>query len=80
MAQNILPEPTEDAFKLGALNWGYMINLVDIINLPIEFKGGGGKVVYSEENIALVLDGSEELCYIIKNGEPRKCFIRIRFA
>ena len=79
MAQNIIPVPTEDAFKGGALNWAYMIDLVDAVNLPIEFKGGGGKVVYSEENIALVLDGGEELCYIVRNGEIRKCFIRIRF-
>ena len=80
MAQNIIPDPSPDAFQRGALNLDYMQSIVDAVNLPIEFKGGGGKVVYSEENIALVLDGGEELCYIVKNGEIRKCFIRIRFA
>lgn len=80
MAQEIIPDPSPDAFVRGALNLDYMQSIVDALNLAIEFKGGGGKVVYSQENIALVLDGEETLCYIIKNGEPRKCYIRIRFA
>lgn len=80
MAQIIIPQPTSDAFSNGPLNLAWTKLLVKVVNLPLKVRGGGGKFLYSEEDITLVLEGKEELCYIIKNGEPIRCYIRIREA
>jgi len=79
MAQEKIPQPAEDAFKGGALDRKYLGKIVDVINTPMEIKGGG-KVIYSKEKIVFDLTGMQDgkQAYIAMNGEIRLALIPIR--
>jgi len=53
---------------------------VDVVNTPMEIKGGG-KVIYSKEKI--VFDLSEVTqgvqCYVVNNGELRLAVVQMKF-
>jgi len=79
MAQEKIPQPAEDAFKGGALDRKYLGRIVDVINTPMEIKGGG-KVIYSKEKIVFDLTGMQDgkQTYIAMNGAIRLALIPIR--
>ena len=83
MAQIKIPQPSKDAFKGGALDTKYVGQIVDVINTPMEIKGGG-KVIYSKEKIVLdltdtVTASDYKYVYIVVNGELRAAMIPIKF-
>jgi len=80
MAQTFIPKPGPNAFMGGALDSKWLGGLVDVINTPMEIKGGG-KVIYSKEKI--VFDLSEVTqgvqCYVVNNGELRLAVVQMKF-
>lgn len=83
MAQIKIPQPSKDAFHGGTLDTKYVGQIVDVINTPMEIKGGG-KVIYSKEKIVLDLTGTVtasdyQYVYIVVNGELRAAMIPIKF-
>ena len=79
MAQIKIPQPSKDAFKGGALDTKYVGQIVDVINTPMEIKGGG-KVIYSKEKIVLDLTNVTEgkQVFLAMNGEIRRAFVQMR--
>ena len=80
MAQTKITKPGDNAFKGGALDKKWLGGLVDVVNTPMEIKGGG-KVIYSKENIVFDLTeiSSGVQCYIINNGELRLALVQMKF-
>ena len=80
MAQTKITKPGDNAFKGGALDKKWLTGLVDVVNTPMEIKGGG-KVIYSKENIVFDLTeiSSGVQCYIINNGELRLALVQMKF-
>jgi len=80
MAQTKITKPGPNAFKGGALDSKWLGGLVDVVNTPMEIKGGG-KVIYSKEKI--VFDLSEVTqgvqCYVVNNGELRLAVVQMKF-
>jgi hypothetical protein len=80
MAQTKITKPGQNAFKGGALDSKWLGELVDVVNTPMEIKGGG-KVIYSKEKI--VFDLSEVTqgvqCYVVNNGELRLAVVQMKF-
>ena len=80
MAQTKITKPGDNAFKGGALDKKWLGGLVDVVNTPMEIKGGG-KVIYSKEKI--VFDLSEVTkgvqCYVPVDGELRLAIVQMRF-
>lgn len=78
--QTKITKPGPNAFKGGALDSKWLGGLVDVVNTPMEIKGGG-RVIYSREKI--VLDLSEVTqgvqCYVVNNGELRLAVVQMRF-
>lgn len=81
MAQTFIPKPTDNAFKGGALDKKWLGGLVEVVNTPMEIKGGG-KIIYSKEKIVFDLTpkaGDGIACYVINNGELRLARIQMKF-
>ena len=80
MAQTKITKPGPNAFKGGALDSKWLGGLVDVVNTPMEVKGGG-KVIYSKENIVFDLTDitSGVQCYVVNNGELRLAIVQMRF-
>ena len=80
MAQTKITKPGPNAFKGGALDSKWLGGLVDVVNTPMEIKGGG-KVIYSKENIVFDLTDitSGVQCYVVNNGELRLAIVQMRF-
>jgi len=80
MAQTIIKQPSKSAFVGGALDTKWLGGLVDVVNTPMEIKGGG-KVIYSKEKI--VFDLSEVTqgvqCYVPVDGELRLAIVQMKF-
>lgn len=81
MGQTKITAPGPNAFAGGALDKKWLGGLVDVVNTPMEIKGGG-KVIYSKEKIVFDLSaGSDKdvACYVVVNGELRLAMIPMRF-
>ena len=80
MAQTKITKPGPNAFKGGALDKAWLTGLVDVVNTPMEIKGGG-KVIYSKENIVFDLTDitSGVQCYVVNNGELRLAIVQMKF-
>jgi len=80
MAQTKITKPGPNAFKGGALDSKWLGGLVDVVNTPMEIKGGG-KVIYSKENIVFDLTDITQgvQCYVVNNGELRLALVQMKF-
>ena len=78
--QTKIPKPGDNAFKGGALDKKWLGGLVDVVNTPMEIKGGG-KVIYSKEKIVFAISEATQgvQCYVVNNGELRLAVVQMKF-